>query len=122
LRGVPVQLTDWLRRRYAGRTSRISFGDFVSAAFEVDGGLDQGDPLSVFLYLVYNSGLAEIPNPVQGEDGVIYIDDNTLITVGDTFAETHQKIRDIIQRPDGVDDWAADHNALFGPAKYQLLD
>ncbi|KAJ7121313.1 hypothetical protein C8R43DRAFT_856609, partial [Mycena crocata] len=63
----------------------VSFGDFVSAVFTVDGGLDQGDPLSVFLYLVYNSGLAQIPKARRDEHGVIYIDDNTLVTVGNTY-------------------------------------
>ncbi|CAK5283151.1 unnamed protein product, partial [Mycena citricolor] len=28
----------------------------------------------------------------------------------------------IITGSGGIDDWAADHNAIFGPAKYQLLD
>ncbi|KAJ6457695.1 hypothetical protein C8R45DRAFT_758808, partial [Mycena sanguinolenta] len=84
LMGVPHELTDWLVRRYAGRTSRIVFDDYTSDPFVVDGGLDQGDPISGIAYLLYNS--------------------------------------DVIQRPGGVDEWAAQHNAIFGPAKYQLLD
>ncbi|KAJ7138707.1 hypothetical protein C8R43DRAFT_893161 [Mycena crocata] len=28
----------------------------------------------------------------------------------------------MVQRRDGINNWAARHNALFGPAKYQLLD
>lgn len=122
MRGVPVEHTDWLQRRYASRRSQISFGDFMSEPFDVDGGLDQGDPHSLFAYLVYNSRLAEIPRPQKGEAGVVYVDDDTLITVGRTFKITHKKICDITQRPEGVDDWSDTHNALFGPAKYQLLD
>ncbi|KAJ7138706.1 hypothetical protein C8R43DRAFT_861644, partial [Mycena crocata] len=83
--GVPVEHTDWLRRRYAGRTCRISFGDFVSEAFVVGGGLDQGDPLSIFAYLVYNSWLATMPKQARGEAAVVYIDDDTLVTVGKDF-------------------------------------
>jgi hypothetical protein len=120
MRGVPWQHTDWLMRRYAGCTSRISFGDYTSDAFAVQGGLDQGDPHSGFAYLIYNSDLAEIPKVSKGEAGVVFVDD--LITVADTFKETHKKIRSIIQRPHGIKEWAKDHNALFGPAKYQMLD
>ncbi|KAJ7624165.1 hypothetical protein B0H17DRAFT_963907 [Mycena rosella] len=122
MRGVPVEHTDWLRRRYANRTSRVSFGDFVSEPFVVDAGLDQGDPHSGFGYLVYNSDLAEVPRASKGEAAVVFVDDNTVITTGYTFKSTHKKIRSIIQRSGGVDEWAKDHNALFGPAKYQLLD
>ncbi|KAJ7107433.1 hypothetical protein C8R44DRAFT_537309, partial [Mycena epipterygia] len=121
-RGVPVQHTEWLRRRYAGRTSHLSFGDFTSERFVVDSGLDQGDPHSGFAYLVYNSSLAEIPKADKGEAAVIFVDDNTVITVGKTFKITHEKLRNVIERHDGVDVWAGNHNALFGPAKYQLLD
>ncbi|KAJ7706760.1 hypothetical protein B0H17DRAFT_846709, partial [Mycena rosella] len=81
------------------RRSRIVFDDFTSEPFEVDGGLDQGDPHSGISYLIYNSGLAAIPKPTNGEHGVIFVDDNTLITTGADFHVTHRKLRDIIQRP-----------------------
>ncbi|KAJ7042938.1 hypothetical protein C8F04DRAFT_904939, partial [Mycena alexandri] len=122
MRGVPVQHTDWLRRRYAQREGRMTFGDFTSGTFTIEGGLDQGDPHSGFLYLVYNGDLADIPKPAKGENGVVFVDDKTLVTVGKTFKVTHRKLRDIVERKDGVNDWGTDHNALFGPAKYQLLD
>ncbi|KAJ7032163.1 hypothetical protein C8F04DRAFT_883323, partial [Mycena alexandri] len=122
MRGVPKQHTDWLCRRFANRTARLSFGDFVSVTFRIYGGLDQGDPHSGFSYGMYNAQLAKIPRPTNGEHGVVFVDDNTLITVGRTFRITHEKLRDIIERPKGVNRFATTHNALFGPAKYQLLD
>ncbi|KAJ7034896.1 hypothetical protein C8F04DRAFT_955830 [Mycena alexandri] len=100
----------------------MTFGDFVSGPFAIEGGLDQGDPHSGFLYLVYNGGLADIPRPAEGENGVVFVDDKTLITVGESFKVTHKKIRNVVGRKNGVNDWGTAHNALFGPAKYQLLD
>ncbi|KAJ6469850.1 hypothetical protein C8R45DRAFT_837008 [Mycena sanguinolenta] len=120
--GVPKQHTDWMRRRYKGRSSRIVFDDYVSEPFEVLGGLDQGNAHSGIAYLIYNSDLADIPAPEEDEHGAKFVDDNTLVTVSTDFHETHCKIRDVVQCPGGVDNWAAQHNAKFGPAKYQLVD
>ncbi|KAJ7708338.1 hypothetical protein B0H17DRAFT_889796, partial [Mycena rosella] len=102
--------------------SRIVFNNFVSEPCGVNHGLDQGDLHTGISYLVYNSGLAKIPNVRNNEHGVIFIDNNTLLTCGPDFHETHHKLWDIIQCPRGVDDWAAKHNTKFGSAKYQLLD
>ncbi|KAJ7633991.1 hypothetical protein B0H17DRAFT_842215, partial [Mycena rosella] len=122
MRGVPVEHIEWLRHRFAERTCRLAFDDLVSESFEVDGRLDQGDPHSGSLYLVYNSPLAEIPRATQGEASVVFVDNDTLITTGCSFKATHQKIRDMVQRAGGADEWADSHNALFSPPKYQLLD
>ncbi|KAJ7626468.1 hypothetical protein B0H17DRAFT_837337, partial [Mycena rosella] len=81
------------------RGSRIIFDDFTSEPFKVNRGLDQGDPHSGISFLLYNSPLAGIPDPRKGEHGVLYVDDNTLITCGADFHETHRKLREIIQRP-----------------------
>ncbi len=42
--GIPVQYTDWLRRRLEGRKTVLTFDDFKSLVFKVTNGLDQGDP------------------------------------------------------------------------------
>ncbi|CAK5280784.1 unnamed protein product [Mycena citricolor] len=59
--GIPKEHTEWLKRRYNGRTSTIAFDDYISPPVSVANGLDQGDPHSGFLWMVYNSGLAGIP-------------------------------------------------------------
>ncbi|KAJ6459126.1 hypothetical protein C8R47DRAFT_913218, partial [Mycena vitilis] len=120
--GVPREHTEWMRRRYAGRKSRIIFDDFISDLFDVLSGLDQGDPHSGIVYLIYNSGLAKIPVPKNGEKGFIYVDDNTMGASGRDFHIAHAKILDMTVREDGVDEWEETHNAKFGPEKYQLLD
>ncbi|KAJ7689133.1 hypothetical protein B0H17DRAFT_848443, partial [Mycena rosella] len=122
MRGVPVKHTDWLHCRFAERTCRLAFNDFVLEPLEVDSGLDQGDPHSGFLYLVYNSPLAEIPQATRGEASVVFVNNDTLITTGCSFKATHRKICDMVQRAGGADEWADSHNVLFSPPKYQLLD
>ncbi|KAJ7667113.1 hypothetical protein B0H17DRAFT_950773, partial [Mycena rosella] len=86
-------------RWYAGCTSRIVFDDFTSTPFVVDRGLDQGNPHSGISFLLNNAGLARIPCVKDGEHGVKFVDDNTLIATGANFTETHRKLTDMMQRP-----------------------
>ncbi|KAJ7369242.1 hypothetical protein DFH08DRAFT_614242, partial [Mycena albidolilacea] len=123
-RDIPQQHTDWMKRRYKGQTSHIVFNDYMSEVFKVDGGLDQGNQASGISYLIYNSGLVEIPARGRKADkaGVIYMDDNMMVATGATFEITHGKLEDMVSRQGGVDEWEVDHNTKFGLAKYQLLD
>jgi hypothetical protein len=59
VRGVPKEHTEWMMRRLSGRHTRMKFDDFKSHLFDIDGGLDQGDPLSVITYMLYNACFLE---------------------------------------------------------------
>ncbi|KAF7346431.1 RNA-directed DNA polymerase from transposon X-element [Mycena sanguinolenta] len=102
--GVPKEHTDWMLRRFQGRTTRLVFDDYVSEPFPIEDGLDQGDPQSVICYLFYNSPLARLH-----DDSGIYIDDYHLLDCG----------RD---RDEGG--WSErvgmTHNSTFGAAKDQV--
>jgi hypothetical protein len=97
MQGVPVEHTDWIQRCFAARKGRLTFGDYVSELFDITGRLDQGDPHSGFLYGIYNASLAEIPRPAHGEEGVVFVDDNTIIAVATMFQRTHEKIQQMTQ-------------------------
>jgi hypothetical protein len=124
MRGVPQQHTEWMVWRYEGWESCIVFDDYTSEPFTVEGGLDQGDLGSGIAYLIYNSDLAKVPSRARrsGEDGVVYVDNNTMIATGPDFNTRHGKLADMTGRAGGVDKWEASHNAKFGLDKYQLLD
>ncbi|SJL06758.1 uncharacterized protein ARMOST_10100 [Armillaria ostoyae] len=83
-------------------------------------GLDQGDPLSQILYIIYNS--STIKRLQNSEEGFFFIDDKAILVQGKTFTETHQKIKDIIEQPRGILEWAAEHNCEYGMEKFQLID
>ncbi|KAJ6586357.1 hypothetical protein DFH09DRAFT_910859, partial [Mycena vulgaris] len=104
-----------MTRRYEGHTTRLLFDDYVSDAFEITDGLDQGDPHSVLSYLFYNAPLARID-----DNSGIYIDDYHLLSIGDTLQETNQAITEIVTKEGGVDDWGRTHNSVFGVAKDQV--
>lgn len=52
MRGVPREHTDWMVRRYEGRTSRICFDGYMSDPYNIVGGLDQGAPESGYSSLI----------------------------------------------------------------------
>ena len=58
--GIPKEYTNWLTRHLRSRQTNLTFDGFQSECFNVKNGLDQGDPLSGILYLLYNSDLPQI--------------------------------------------------------------
>ena len=120
--GIPEEYVEWLKRRLGNRCTTLSFNDYKTAIFIVINGLDQGDPLSVILYLIYNADLLKIPDMKAREWMLLFVDDAANITTGKNFNETHEKLRDIMTRTNGVFDWAELHNCVFGIKKFQLLD
>src|SRR6266550_2302388 len=122
LRGIPVELTDWINRRMEKRKTQLSFDDYTSETFVVDNGLDQGDSFSPGGYMIYDSDILYIPNPENGEDAIIFIDDTVLVVIGDSYQETHRMLEDMMHRPGGVLQWADSQNCTFGVEKFQLID
>ncbi|KAJ7780702.1 hypothetical protein DFH07DRAFT_690971, partial [Mycena maculata] len=110
--GIPREHTDWMMRRFTGRTTRLVFDDYVSDAFDIVDGLDQGDPHSVLCYLFFNSPLARLD-----ENSRIYIDDYHALAIGDSLRETTRAITELIMKQGGVDEWGVTHNSQFGAAK-----
>ena len=97
-RRVPKEIVDYMGRRLACRKTQLIFDDFVSEEFVVDAGLDQGDPFSPTAYLLYNSDHLSIADPRNGEHVFVFIDDTTIVTVGASFEETHEKLESLMER------------------------
>ena len=75
-----------------GRCTRLKFDNYTSAWFELDNGLGHGDPLSMLLYLYYNSDLLEVPKG-RDELGLGYVDNMALVAIAKDFWEAHRGIR-----------------------------
>ncbi|SJL06791.1 uncharacterized protein ARMOST_10133 [Armillaria ostoyae] len=118
--GIPAPYTEWLQRRLGGRKTVLTFDDFKSIIFDIANGLDQGDPLSQILYVIYNS--SALKRLRKDEEGYLFIDDKAILVYGKTFIETHQKIKDVMERDGGILEWAREHNCEYGIAKFQLVD
>jgi hypothetical protein len=85
-----------MMRRLTGRKTTLIFDDFQSDKFDVDNGLNQGDPLSGITYIIYNSGFLACLRWDKGEHG---IDDAYLLMIGHSFEETHAMLTDVMERP-----------------------
>jgi len=111
-----------MKRRLGNRHTTISFDNFQMEIFRVLNGLDQGDPFSGICYLFYNADVLKIPVIKNREHMLLYVDDTAIIVTGTNFKETHRKLRDIMNCPNGVFKWAKIHNCKFRIKKFQFLD
>ena len=121
-KGVPIEYTEWLERKNSGQKTTLVFDDYVSEAFDLGHGLDQGCSLSALGYLFYNAPLLESVDEGKGEMAVGVIDDVVYLAKGDSFKEAHRKIRRMFMRQGGAKDWARDHCSEFEMSKLALVD
>lgn len=118
--GIPAPYTEWLQRRLRGCKTTLTFDNFKSIIFDIANGLDQGDPLSQILYVIYNS--SAVKQLRKDEEGYLCINDKAILVHSKTFIKTHQKIKDIMEREGSILEWAREHNCKYGIAKFQLID
>jgi hypothetical protein len=111
-----------MERRLNNRHTTLSFDEYRTEIFLVLNGLDQGDPFSAICYLIYNADLLKIPDMKNGEWILLFMDDAAVIVIGKNFMETHEKLRNIMNRTKGIFVWAKIHNCEFGIEKFQLVD
>ncbi|KAF8600582.1 hypothetical protein BDV93DRAFT_447173, partial [Ceratobasidium sp. AG-I] len=84
--------------KLAGRTTSLAFDDYESDPLPILNGIDQGCPLSVIFYLLYNSPLVRVPDDNANELCIAYVDDITYVTWGKSFTHTHRRIKDMMIR------------------------
>lgn len=75
--GCPLYITRLVEGFLTHRTTRLRLQDFLSDNFSIENGLHQGSPLSVTLYILYNSSLL-IPQEISlqaDEISLAFIDD-----------------------------------------------
>ncbi|KAG8732052.1 hypothetical protein FRC10_001267, partial [Ceratobasidium sp. 414] len=121
LLGVPKVYIDWMLVKLDGRTTCLSFDDFVSIALPILNGIDQGCPPSVIFYLLYNSPLVLVanPDPKRRELCIAYIDDITFVVWAKSFDET---LANMMKRRKGALAWSASHNSTFELDKTACVD
>jgi len=120
-RGVPEGYVDFVCRMLEGRKTTLRFDDYESGQFEVSNGIGQGDPLSMILYLFYNAPMLETAAGAN-QLALGFVDDLALIAIGDTFAETHDALRNMMEKEGGGCDWASDHNSPWEYDKTKVMD
>ncbi|MBW0533449.1 hypothetical protein O181_073164, partial [Austropuccinia psidii MF-1] len=104
----------------SSRKTHVRLNQFISHNFQIPNGLPQGSPLSVMLYLLYNSSLL-LPNPPSlNEDNLslAHIDDITHLVATNTIQQGKTKVEEVMLRSKG---WASIHGALFDEKKTNII-
>ena len=120
-RRLPLAIVSFVERMIRGRRTQLRFDDYISDWFEIRNGIGQGDPLSMLLYIIYDSDLIDISKG-KGELTLAFVDDTVFIAIADSFTETHNILKDMLERPGGGLEWSKDHNSRFEASKFGLLD
>lgn len=116
----PEYLVQLIQHFLNHRTTSLRLEDFMSHEFEISNGLPQGSPISVILYLIYNSSLL-IDNPITltaQRISIGFVDDITHLVANNTV---EQNIEDLEEEGRRSLRWASTHGAIFDKRKAQLM-
>jgi len=70
-----------------GRKTKLKFDDFISEFIKITNGIGQGNPISMLLYVIYNTDLLEALRQLN-EDAIGYVDDALVVAMAKNFKET----------------------------------
>ena len=115
--GFPVEFTKWFLRWLTDRQTCLFFDNYQTLSFIIGNGLDQGDPFSGIVYLIYNADLPKIADIKLGKQILLFVDNATIIVTGKSLTDTHKKLHDIMERTNSILAWAKTHNCKFGIEK-----
>jgi len=118
---LPPEIISFTDKMLRGRKTRLRFDDYTSEWFDIANGIGQGDPLSMILYIIYDSDLVRTATGKQ-ELTLAFVDDTAFLAIGRTFQETHQILHDMLERSGGGFEWSMQHNSRFAPNKFALID
>ncbi|PPQ83676.1 hypothetical protein CVT25_006195, partial [Psilocybe cyanescens] len=118
---IPKIYVELIRELLTNRKTKLKFDDYMSLTFEINNGIGQGNPLSMLLYIIYNADILEIVDRYNGKDAIGYIDDVTIITIGEDLDETTNKLSLIMNGQGGGLEWSEDHNSRFELSKLAVM-
>lgn len=116
----PQYLLNVVNGFLSDRTTNLCLQDYLSDQFSIENGLPQGSPLSVILYLLYNSPLL-IPNnlePKANEISIAFIDDVTHLVA---YKDPNTLVNRIEHHCQRSLDWGDRYGAIFDKKKANLM-
>ncbi|MBW0524724.1 hypothetical protein O181_064439 [Austropuccinia psidii MF-1] len=119
-KGAPPYLINVIVSFLSDRHTKVKLNDFVSNNFPIEQGLSQGSPLSVTLYLIYNSSLLLPRPPTLEEDqiSIAYIDNVVHLTASKCHDRLLKSIEEVITHSLR---WGTQHGAIFDEKKTNIL-
>lgn len=111
-------ITRLLFNYLSNRKTTINFGSFESEPKDLSIGLPQGSPLSVILYILYNSSLLEQIQDMQDTISLGFIDDVAFATAHTNLDKMVDNLQILARRELR---WGSKHGAAFDKKKSQWL-
>jgi len=99
LQRIPTKYVCLTELMLTGRRTRLLFDNFISNFIPINNGNNQGCPLSMIYYAFYNAGLLELSPPETQDEGQFgFVDDVSLLMIGNNFTETNKGLTDMMGR------------------------
>jgi hypothetical protein len=114
-RRMPECLVNWVASFLAERYTTLELPDYHRPRARVRTGIPQGSPISPILYLFYN---ADMMGEKEFTSNLGYIDDTSVIAIGDTEAENCHLLAASFEE---CERWATTHASVFAPEKFALV-
>ncbi|MBW0545781.1 hypothetical protein O181_085496 [Austropuccinia psidii MF-1] len=98
------------------RTTWLHLDQYISQQYSIPNGLPQGSPLSVALYLLYNSDLLLPNQPSLDKDSIsiAYIDNVVHLLAEKSLKKGLESLEDVFQHSS---QWREKHSAILDPKK-----
>ncbi|KAJ8582676.1 hypothetical protein M405DRAFT_698294, partial [Rhizopogon salebrosus TDB-379] len=127
MRSIPKAIIDFTEQVLTGRQTQLRFDEFTLDWIPINNGIGQGDPLSMVLYIIYNSDLVDVAKKRHGKEAIqeltlAFVDDAAFIAIAKDFNATHDILKNMLERWGGGLDWSRDHNSRFETNKFALMD
>ena len=112
-----VKFVEWLLK---GRKTKLKFDDFISEFINIMNGIGQGNPLSMLLYVLYNTDLLEALRHLD-KDAIGYMVDALVIATVKMLKGMTQALKNFMERRNGGFNWVQDHNSNFKISKVAVM-
>ena len=80
--------------------THLKFDGYLSDWNPINNGIGQGDPLSMIMYLFYNTDLIEVAT-AKGQLAVAFMDNASLYVEGDTYDKAYASLKEMLLKPGG---------------------
>jgi hypothetical protein len=109
------------------RSTCLHFHGFTSNWIPIRNGIGQGDPLSMILYIIYNTDLVEVAKPCKDrstleELTLAFVDDTAFVVIARDFHTTHHILKNMLECPGEGFNWSHAHNSRFKTNKFALME
>ena len=116
--GFPSYMQRWLMTFLMGRTAQLFIHGQLTRNRQLTRGVPQGTVLGPLIFLLYVNPLVETIRTIPRVEPILFADDITLATVGNTAVECAASTQLAV---DKVSVWTADHGLPLAPAKTHAL-